>query len=57
MFVEKIIVHNSDWSSGHRVQQIDIHYNFVGQLDMSVETTRMRRRSKEELMGQNVPNQ
>jgi len=57
MFVEKIIVHNSDWSSGHRVQQIDVHYNFVGQLDMSVETTRMRRRSEEELMGQNTSNQ
>jgi len=32
----------------------EIHYNFVGQLDMSVETTRMRRRPKEEPMGQNV---
>lgn len=48
MFIEKIVVHDPDWSSGHRIQQIDIHYNFVGQLDMSVEMTRTRRRNKKE---------
>lgn len=44
MFVDKIIIHEPDKSSGHRIQQVDIHYNFVGQFDLSVEkvqTTRM----------------
>lgn len=36
-FVEKIIVHAPDKSSGHRTQQIDIHYNFVGEIDLSHE--------------------
>ena len=31
-FVEKIIVHAPDKSSGHRTQRIDIHYNFVGEI-------------------------
>ena len=52
MFIEKIIVHEADWSTGHRIQQIDIHYNFVGQLDMSVEMTRVKRRSKEDFLMQ-----
>lgn len=34
-FVEKIMVHEADKSSGHRVQQIDIHYNFIGEIAMS----------------------
>ena len=34
-FVEKIVVHEADKSSGHRVQQIDIHYNFIGEIAMS----------------------
>jgi len=54
MFIEKIVVHDGDWSSGHRVQQIDIHYNFVGQLDMSVEMTRTRRRTKEDFLRQSL---
>ena len=36
-FVEKIIVHAPDKSSGHRVQRIDIHYNFIGEIDLSPE--------------------
>ena len=39
MFVEKIVIHEADKSSGHRTQQIDIHYNFVGQLAFSSERT------------------
>jgi hypothetical protein len=30
-FVEKIIVHEADKSSGRRVQKADIHFNFIGQ--------------------------
>ena len=33
--VEKIIVHAPDKSSGHRTQQIDIHYNFIGEIGLS----------------------
>lgn len=36
-FVEKIVVHAPDKSSGHRVQQIDVHYNFIGEIDLSPE--------------------
>ncbi len=57
MFVEKVVVHAPDRSSGHRTQQIDIHYNFVGQLDMSVETTKTRRRTKAEMDAQFLSNQ
>ena len=32
-FVEKIIVHAPDRSSGQRVQQIDVHYNFIGEIE------------------------
>lgn len=34
-FVEKIVVHAPDKSSGHRIQQIDIHYNFIGEIALS----------------------
>jgi len=33
-FIEKIIVHEADKSSGERIQQIDIYLKFVGQLDV-----------------------
>ncbi len=36
-FVDKIIVHAPDKSSGHRVQQIDILYNFIGEISFSPE--------------------
>ena len=36
--VEKIIVHAPDKSSGHRTQEIDIYYNFVGKIPLSEET-------------------
>lgn len=28
--IEKIVVHEADKSTGERLQQVDIHYNFVG---------------------------
>ena len=34
MFVEKIVVHEPEKVNRRRVQQIDIHYNFVGQFDI-----------------------
>lgn len=36
-FVEKVVVHAPDKSSGHRVQRIDVHYNFIGEIDFSPE--------------------
>ncbi len=36
-FVEKIVVHAPDKSSGHRIQRIDVHYNFIGEIDFSPE--------------------
>lgn len=36
-FVEKVVVHAPDKTSGHRVQRIDVHYNFIGEIDFSPE--------------------
>ena len=33
-FVKKIIVHEADKSSGKRVQQIEIVFNFIGKIDL-----------------------
>ena len=33
-FVEKVVVHEADRSSGKREQQVDIHLNFIGQFDV-----------------------
>jgi len=57
MFIEKIVVHDGDWSSGHRIQQIDIYYNFVGQLDMSIEMTKTKRRTKKDFLRQSLSQQ
>ena len=35
-FIERIEVHAPDKSSGHRIQQIDIVYNFIGMLPISL---------------------
>jgi DNA invertase Pin-like site-specific DNA recombinase len=35
--VSKIVVHAPDMSTGHRTQQIDVHYNFVGEIALSSE--------------------
>ena len=34
-FVEKIVVHAPDKSSGHRTQKIEIHYNFICEIVLS----------------------
>lgn len=47
MFVDKIVVHEGRYLNGHRVQQVDIHYNFVGQIEMSVEQVETTRWQKE----------
>ena len=35
-FIEKIVVHEGDWSSGEREQRVDIHLNFIGKFDVPV---------------------
>lgn len=44
-FVEKVIVHAPDKSSGHRIQRIDVHYNFIGKIDFSPEYSRESKRT------------
>lgn len=44
-FVEKIVVHAPDKSSGHRVQQIDVHYNFIGKIDLSPEYSKYSKKT------------
>jgi DNA invertase Pin-like site-specific DNA recombinase len=38
-FVEKIVVHKADKSSGEREQQVDIYLNFIGKFDVPIEET------------------
>ena len=35
-FVDKIVVHEADKSTGDRIQQIDIYLKYVGKLDLSL---------------------
>lgn len=35
-FVEKILVHEADYSSGERVQEVEIYLNFIGKFELSV---------------------
>ena len=40
-FVEKVVVHTPDKSSGHWVQRIDVHYAFIGEIDLSPEYSKL----------------
>jgi len=33
-FVEKVVVHEADKSSGRRVQQVDIYLNYIGYMNL-----------------------
>jgi site-specific DNA recombinase len=35
-FVEKVVVHETDKSTGERVQKVDIYFNFIGQFDVDL---------------------
>ena len=41
-FVE-MAVHALDKSSGHRVQRIDVHYTFIGKIDLSPEYSKYKK--------------
>ena len=36
-FVEKVVVHEADKSTGVRVQQVDIYLNYIGQFEVPSE--------------------
>jgi len=36
-FIQKIVVHTADKSSGERIQDVDIYFNFIGNIDFPVE--------------------
>ena len=40
-FVEKIVVHAPDRSTGQRTQQVDIHFKFIGQFSIPKETEQL----------------
>ena len=42
-FVEKVVVHAPDRSNGHRVQRIDVHYTFIGEIDLSPEYSKYKK--------------
>ena len=47
-FVDKIVVHEADKSTGDRIQQIDIYLKYVGKLDVPMQelTPEERKRRK-----------
>ena len=48
-FVDKILVHAPDKSSGERVQEVDIYFRFIGQFEIPVPDPTPEEISKEEL--------
>lgn len=49
-FVEKIIVHESDYSSGKRVQKVDVYLNFIGKFDVPDKETPVNAQEEKERM-------
>lgn len=54
MFLEKIVVHEPVKENRRRVQQVEIFYNFVGQLEMSINRATTRRRTSQEIFTENL---
>lgn len=54
IFVEKIVVHEAERANGHRLQQVDIYYNFVGQVDMSVGVAKTARLHRSVITGKDL---
>ena len=38
-FVEKVVVHEADKSTGKRIQKVDIHLNFIGHINLETEAS------------------
>lgn len=47
-FVDKIVVHEADKSTGERIQQIDIYLKYVGKLDVPMPELTPEQRKEEE---------
>lgn len=45
-FVEKVVAHEADKSSGHRMQRIDVHYSFIGEIEFSPEYSRATQKDR-----------
>lgn len=49
-FVDKIIVHEADKSTGERIQQVDVYLKYIGKLDVPMpELTPEERKEQERL--------
>ena len=47
-FVEKVIVHNADKSSGKRLQRVEIHLNFIGDFELPADFVEVIEREEQE---------
>ena len=47
-FIDKIVVHEADKSTGERIQQIDIYLKYVGKLDVPMPELTPEQRKEEE---------
>lgn len=47
-FIDKIVVHEADKSTGERIQQIDIYLKYVGKLDVPMPELTLEQRKEEE---------
>jgi len=47
-FINKIVVHEADKSTGERIQQIDIYLKYVGKLDVPMPELTPEQRKEEE---------
>ena len=47
-FVEKVIVHNADKSSGKRMQRVEIHLNFIGDFELPADFVEVIEREEQE---------
>lgn len=58
-FIEKIVVHEADKSTGDRIQRIDIHFNFIGQFELPQveEKRRSRLQRKKKPLPQGTENE
>ena len=54
-FVEKTVVHAPDKSSGHRVQRIDVHYSFIGEIEFSPEYSRAAQKDRSMMPPHHAP--
>ena len=47
-FIDKIVVHEADKSTGERIQQIDVYLKYIGRLDVPMPELTPEQRKEEE---------